>query len=207
MTLRVVGAGLGRTGTASLKTALELLLGGPCHHMFEVIGNRKQITGWGDAAVGDMPDWHDLLDGYAAQVDWPGASFWPELMEAFPDALVLLSVRDHEQWYDSARATIFAPSESDDEPSEGSKAIYRMFEAIVRDRFTDRLLDREAAIAAAKAHNAAVIAGVPPERLLVWRASDGWGPICDRLGLAVPDTPFPHRNTAAEFLARRQGPN
>src|SRR6478752_10786636 len=107
MTLRVVGAGVGRTGTASLKVALEQLLGGRCHHMLEIIGDPSQVPGWTDAVDGREVDWQQLLDGYVALVDWPGASFWRELAAANPDALVLLSVRDPEAWYRSASNTIF----------------------------------------------------------------------------------------------------
>ncbi len=202
MTIKVIGAGLGRTGTASLKAALELLLGEPCHHMFEVVGNEKQTAGWTAAAEGNMPDWDDLLDGFGAQVDWPGASFWPELMEAFPDALVLLSVRDHDRWFDSAMATIFAPPPPGAAPSPEMSAVFGMFSKIAATRFTSDFRDRAAATAAAEAHNAAVIAGVPTERLLIWRAADGWEPICERLGLPVPAVPFPHENTTAAFKAR-----
>ena len=124
MTLRVIGAGLGRTGTASLKHALERLLGGRCHHMFEVIQNPDEIPVWTRAAEGLMPEWTSFLRDYTALVDWPGCSFWPELADAFPEALVLLSVRDLDAWYDSAEATIFhrtienpgPVSESDDPP-------------------------------------------------------------------------------------------
>ena len=204
MTLQVIGAGVGRTGTTSLKRALEHLLGTPCHHMFEVLGKPDQIGWWHQAAEGDMPDWNRVFEGYAAQVDWPGASFWPELMEAFPDALVLLSVRDHERWYDSASNTIFSPPDPSVTPSESDKALGRMFRAICRSRFTTELLDKEAAIAAAQEHNDAVRRGVPADRLLEWCAADGWTPICERLDLEVPDVPFPHENTRADFAEYRK---
>ena len=107
MEMRVVGAGVGRTGTHSLKVALEQLLDAPCHHMVEVFGQPAQIAGWTDAIEGRPVDWAALLANYGAIVDWPGGSFWPELSSAFPDALVLLSVRDPEAWYRSASNTIF----------------------------------------------------------------------------------------------------
>ena len=112
MSLQVVGAGLGRTGTASLKIALEDLLVGRCHHMFEVHQNPEEVPVWTAAANGDMPDWQRFLSDYVALVDWPGASFWPELVEAFPEALVLLSVRDLDEWYDSAdRLLVWSPGD------------------------------------------------------------------------------------------------
>ncbi len=196
MALRVVGAGLGRTGTTSLKLALEQLLGGKCHHMFEVDENREQIPVWTAAANGTMPDWKRFLSGYVALVDWPGASFWPELTEAFPDALVLLSVREPESWYKSASETIFK-----DDPEEGS-SFDEMWRTIIRTRFCDDLANKDKVIAAMHAHNAAVEAAIPEERLLRWQAGDGWEPICTALGVPVPDTPFPHTNTKKQFLAK-----
>src|ERR1051325_4107204 len=106
MKMRVVGAGLGRTGTMSLKLALEKLLGAPCHHMLEVFQHPEQVPIWNAAAHGTLPDWSQFLADYAATVDWPSAAFWPELMEAYPDALVILSVRDTQAWWDSAHETI-----------------------------------------------------------------------------------------------------
>ena len=107
MPLKVVGAGVGRTGTASLKLALEQLLGGRCHHMLEIVSDPGQVSGWTDAIDGRDVDWQELLSGYVAQVDWPGASFWREISAANPDALVLLSTRDPDAWYRSASNTIF----------------------------------------------------------------------------------------------------
>ncbi|MEM7121774.1 MAG: sulfotransferase family protein [Pseudomonadota bacterium] len=196
MTLRVVGAGVGRTGTASLKQALERLLGGTCHHMFEVSANQDEIPVWKAAAHGTMPDWHAFLSRYVAIVDWPGAAFWRELTTAYPDALVLLSVREPESWYKSASETIFADDAGGDSP-----ALLDMWHALARNRFCDDPHDKDKLIAAMLAHNAAVEAAIPPERLLQWQAGDGWEPICTALDLPVPDEPFPHTNTKAQFLA------
>ena len=107
MELEVVGAGVGRTGTHSLKLALEQLLDAPCHHMLEILGDPDQIPAWIDAIEGRPVDWSAILARYGAIVDWPGAAFWRELSHANPDALVLLSVRDPEEWYRSASNTIF----------------------------------------------------------------------------------------------------
>ena len=203
--MRVVGAGLGRTGTASLKRALEMLLGGTCHHMFEVKTAEHART-WQAAAEGIMPDWTEFLADYTALVDWPGASFWPELADAFPDALVLLSVRDSlDQWYDSASNTIFVASDPDQPDPDGTRLAGReMWQAILRNRFTVDIHDREAAIEAAAAHNQAVIDAIPAERLLVYRAGDGWEPLCEALDLPVPDEPYPHTNTREQFQTRRE---
>lgn len=201
--LKVVGAGVGRTGTHSLKVALETLLGGRCHHMVEVFANAEaEVPVWTAAVHGEQVDWHALLGGYNAQVDWPGASFWPELSEAFPDALVLLSVRDPDEWYRSATSTIFNGMSGGAQGGDGWMGT--MME-LLADRFCANLTDRSAMIEAYERHNDRVRSTIPAERLLEWTPSDGWDPICKRLGVAVPDEPFPLTNTTAEFQARFLG--
>ena len=199
MALKVVGAGVGRTGTASLKQALEQLLGGRCHHMMEIIGDPSQVPGWTDAVDGRDVDWQELLDGYVAMVDWPGASFWREVSAANPDALVLLSTRDPEAWYRSASNTIFNVSEN---PLPGLEewfgtTVPKMF----GERFCAELDNPIAMMDAFERHNAEVRAGVPAELLLEWTTSEGWEPICERLDVAVPDEPFPLANTTNDTRA------
>ncbi len=196
MEIRVVGAGVGRTGTHSLKLALEQLLGAPCHHMIECFGQPDQIAGWTDAINGRPVEWPVLLERFGAIVDWPGGAFWPELTDAFPDALVLLSVRDPESWYRSASNTIFLSFENT--PPELAPWMEAV-KQLLRDRFSDKFDDPTAMMDAFVRHNDAVRAAIPPSRLLEWTAGDGWEPICDRLGLAVPAEPFPVTNTTADF--------
>ena len=191
MSLRVVGAGVGRTGTTSLKLALERLLGEPCHHMYEMFGDPAEIPRWTAAIEGRPVDWTTMCDGFAAVVDWPGAAFWPELTIAHPDALVILSVRDPESWYLSASNTIFQVY--DNAPAEWQHwfdAMYRL----LGERFSCDLDDPDTMMAAFERHNESVRRSVAPERLLEWTPSDGWEPICGRLGLAVPAQPFPWTN-------------
>jgi hypothetical protein len=198
MPLRVVGAGVGRTGTASLKVALEQLLDGRCHHMLEVINDPSQVPGWTDAIEGRPVDWQQLLDGYVALVDWPGAAFWQELTDANPDALVLLSVRDPEAWYRSASNTIFNVFEHAPPGMEGWFAsVHELFS----DRFCGDLGDAEAMMDAFVRHNEQVRAGIPADRLLEWTPTEGWEPICARLGVPVPAEPFPRTNTTNETRA------
>lgn len=199
MEIRVVGAGLGRTGTHSLKLALEQLLGTPCHHMMELFGQPEQIAGWTDAIEGRPVDWPALLDRYGAIVDWPGASFWPELTSAFPDALVLLSVRDPEAWYKSASNTIFLGMGEDTNMPPEMAPWMASVRRLMHDRFSDAFEDPTAMMDAFTRHNDAVRAAIPASRLLKWTPGDGWEPICDRLGLPVPAEPFPVTNTTAEF--------
>lgn len=202
MTLRVVGAGLGRTGTNSLKLALERLLGGPCYHMMEVFGHPDDIAVWQRAVDGEPVDWHTLFAGYAACVDWPGCAFWPALVDEYPDALVLLSTRSSAQaWWKSADETIFAVGRrgAPDNPVMASQL--RMILGIFERHFTPEWADAAPAQAAYDLHNETVRASVPKERLLEWQPGDGWEPICTALGVAVPDEPFPHANSTDDFRA------
>jgi len=203
MGLQVVGAGLGRTGTESLKHALERLLGGPCYHMFEIVaGRRDDIPVWLAAAQGEFPDWHEFLSDYRAAVDWPAASFWPELSAANPEAIVLLSVRDVDAWWTSASNTIFSPALDTNKAKIGFPDNWP--DGVLDARFTPGWRQEATAKAAYLRHNDAVRAGVPADRLVEWSPGDGWGPICKALDLAIPDEPFPHANTTADFKALLQ---
>jgi hypothetical protein len=191
VTLRVIGPGLGRTGTFSLKLALERLLDGRCHHMGEVLADReRQLPLWAPVLRGDTVDWEEVFAGFVAQVDFPGAAFWREISEAFPDALVVLSTRPAEDWYRSAASTIF---QLDDD--HGSSP----FRDLWREWFGDRPDDRGSMIAAYERHYAAVRSAIPADRLLEWTVADGWAPLCDRLHLPVPGEPFPWTNTTEQF--------
>jgi len=183
----------------SLKLALERLLGAPCYHMLEVFAHPEHIPAWHAAARGIMPDWHLLLAGYAAAVDWPAAAFWPEISAAFPDAIVLLSVRDPRSWWQSASETIFPASRR-----ESGTPWRAMVDDLFANRFTSAIDDAAAAIAAFERHNAHVRATVPQHRLVEWRASDGWQPLCAALGVPVPDQPFPRTNTREDWQARHR---
>ena len=164
--------------------------------MLEILGDPSQIPGWTDAIEGRPADWSAMLAPYRAIVDWPGGSFWPELSAAYPDALVLLSVRDPESWYRSATNTIFLTF--DTMPPELAPWMDAV-RTLLRDRFCDRFDDPTAMMDAFVRHNERVRANVPADRLLEWTAGDGWEPICERLGLPVPAEPFPLTNTTAEF--------
>jgi hypothetical protein len=203
-TLSVVGAGFGRTGTNSLKLALEQLGFGPCHHMFEVMENPSQLPFWQAAARGETPDWDKVFAGYGSSVDWPSARYWRELFDHFSDARVVLSVRPEDRWFDSVQATIY-PSMRDRhqiEPGYGRDVTDMAFEIVVEQTFGGRLDDRDHALAMFRAHIAEVQATIEPGRLLTYDVAEGWEPLCDFLGVAVPDTPFPHANTTAQFNER-----
>ena len=199
MTLRVVGAGLGRTGTHSLQLALQQLLGGPCSHMVEVFGRPDDIPVWHAAVNGDQPDWNAFLADYVATVDWPACAFWREMAEANPDAPVLLSSRDADGWWKSASNTIFVVGAGPPTGDPQLEAQRAMALDMFRNTFTPNWLDEAEAKRAFEAHNTAVRAAVPADRLIDWHPGDGWEPICEKLGLPVPTEPFPHVNTTAEF--------
>jgi hypothetical protein len=202
MALRVVGAGLGRTGTHSLKLALEQLLGGPCYHMLEVVGRPDDVPLWQRAVDGDPVPWDELFGDYSAAVDWPAAAFWKPISEAYPDAIVLLSSRSSaDAWYTSATDTIF---EIMRRGGPADEAWNRMVKGMLL-QFTPDVNDAAAAKAAYERHNADVRATAAPERLVDWQPGDGWEPLCAALDVPVPDAPFPHVNTTEEFRAMMGG--
>lgn len=198
MALRVVGAGLGRTGTKSLQVALELLLGERCYHMVEVFERPDRVEQWRRAAAGEPIDWNDVFDGYAAAVDWPMASFWEEIAAAFPEAIILHSTRsDSETWFRSASNTILRPRDRDpDDP------FTQMWTAVSARTFDGPETDRDVAIDGYERHNRHVIETAPKDRLVGYQPGDGWAPLCRALDLPIPDEPFPHTNTTAEFRER-----
>ncbi len=196
MALKVIGSGLGRTGTLSLKAALTQLGLGPCHHMIEVFPRPDSMPLW--IAVGQgKPDWDALFDGFQSAVDYPSAHFWRELAAYYPQARVIHSVRDADEWFDSTQASIFAANG----PMGAAPAPVQAFFATFTDVFGDKIHDRAFMTDYFRRHTDAVIASIPADRLLVWRTSDGWAPLCAFLGLAVPDAPFPRLNSRESFRA------
>ena len=206
MTIKVIGAGFGRTGTLSLKFALETLGFEKCYHMMEVMLNEGHVAHWRQAAQGEKVDWHDLYRGYRATVDWPSASFWRELRFVYPDAKVILTLRDSEQWYTSVMNTIWKLSSTALEQGE-SRGDQEMIERALMGReviwngvFGGRMKDKNHVIKCFEQHNQEVIDSVPQEQLLVYRPGDGWKPLCEFLQKPVPDAKYPRVNSTEEFL-------
>ena len=203
MTLKVVGAGLGRTGTMSLKLALEQLGLGPCHHMAEVFAAPASIDLWRRAGLGEPTDWDALLEGFNSAVDWPSAEFYAQLAERYPEAKVILTTRDAEAWFRSTQATIFAENTGRGMPP----GFAEMIAAVIGTKFDGRLHDHDHCIAVYEAHNAKVRATIPAGRLLEYQAGQGWEPLCASLGVPVPDAPYPKTNSTEEFVQRRAAMN
>lgn len=197
--LRVIGAGLPRTGTMTLKHALETLLGEPCHHMSEVFGRLEtDPPAFLAAAHGVRPDWDALFKGYAAAVDWPSSAFHLELAARYPDAVVVLSVRDSfDTWWRSATSTIFTGM---DTAGFATDAWAEMVDAIWHRTFGSAVrADRLAVAAAYDRYHRRVRETVPPQRLVEFPTGAGWEPLCSALDLPVPEEPFPFLNTAREW--------
>lgn len=204
MALQVIGVGLGRTGTLSLKLALEHLGLGPCYHMVEVVGDMQRNVPLWIAAGRGAPDWDALFEGFSSSTDYPGCMFWRELAARYPQARLILTVRDADQWFESVTATVFSPEHR--ARVESNSEMVEFFAATVFDDLGDRLGDRAKMVEYFNAWNNAVIAEVPPERLLVYRAGDGWEPLCEFLGVPTPEAPYPRVNSREEMIGRvRQG--
>jgi len=201
MPLEIIGPGFGRTGTNSLKIALEHLGFGPCHHMFEVRDNPGQLPAWQAVARGETVDWDRVFEGYRAQADWPGARVWRELCRHYPEAKVVLTVRDPDEWFDSVQATIvpFLAARGTHTSPHADAIAHMGQELIAVQVFQDRLSDREHATRVFREHVAEVQATVPADRLLTFDLRQGWEPLCAFLGVPVPDMPFPKTNSSKEF--------
>jgi hypothetical protein len=203
--LDVIGAGFGRTGTLSLKAALERLGFGPCHHMLEVIDHPGQASLWAPVVRGEEPDWDVVYRGYRATVDWPGARYWRELTARYPRAKVILTVRDPRRWYESAAESIFRAAVEPPPADPALARLRRVVRAVVWDgEFGGRFEDARYAMRVFEEHNEAVRREIPAGRLLVFEVRQGWAPLCEFLGAPAPDEPFPHHNDREAFAERRR---
>ncbi len=199
MPLDIIGAGLGRTGTGSLKLALDQLGLGPCYHMTELMQQPDRLSHWLDAEAHRPVDWEALFAGYRAAVDYPTSRYWRQLSKIYPDAKVILTVRDPLKWYASVATTI-RPSSL--RGAEKAMPISMMVKRTIWDGdFSGRFGDQIYSMAVFESHNQQVIDAIDPDRLLIFKSGQGWDPICRFLGVKVPDRPYPHNNTRSEFQA------
>lgn len=212
MTLKIIGTGLSRTGTKSLKEALEILTGESCYHMYELFLHPERLHLWVEAEEKQHTDWDSLFMGYGSAVDLPTTKYYAQLLEKYPDAKFVHTDRDPDSWYESAASTIFSPAspitkelrvifESGDRSTNWSRlrAIRFGSLSIQEGLFRGQTADKSSAISVYNEHNKNVKATIPPYKLLVFRIEDGWGPLCDFLNVEVPRVTFPHRNTRNSF--------
>jgi hypothetical protein len=203
--MHVIGSGLGRTGTYSLKFALNQLGLGPCHHMEEVLHNMsRQVPLW-EAVVAGKADWAAAYDGFASAVDWPTASFYRELAAVYPDAKFVLSTRSAESWAESFGETIYAVLHGRDQAPPDKRDWLEMVVKIIAKAGIPLGLDHDGLVKAFKAHEAAVKAAIPAGRLLVFDVKQGWAPLCAFVGKPVPAEPFPRTNDREQFFELLKG--
>lgn len=200
MTLKVIGAGFGRTGTLSLKTALERLGFGKCYHMVEILRKFHQMRHWAEVLRGGKAEWETLFNGYQSAVDWPVAAYYSDLMDVYPEAKIILTVRDPHSWHRSIMTTLYqAQRKSVIQLTRVIPPLHRflngMEHALWQGLFQNKLEDKAYAIKVFNNHIEEVKRVVPPERLLIFEARQGWEPLCSFLNVPVPaDEPYPHRH-------------
>lgn len=207
MTLKVIGAGFGRTGTLSLKGALVTLGFVKTHHMENVMSDGRQIDLWHDIAFGKPPQWDAVFDGYQAAVDFPSSAYYKELLAQYPDARVVLTVREFDSWYKSAASTIYAvgitfPNWLKVLVPRFGKTFEMVDRAIWHGVFDGRFEDKDHVREVFEQHIEQVKAHVPANQLLVYQVKEGWQPLCEFLGCDVPVEDFPHLNDTAAFQNR-----
>ena len=216
MTLKVIGLGMGRTGTLSLKLALEKLGYGPCYHMEDLIRQPENIIYWEEIKKWGTTDWGKLFGSYQSAVDFPVIACYQQLLEKYPDAKIILTVRDENAWYESASRTIF-----NTEPGLGGKIkmalqmpffprlrmlmrVFRMSGQFWQEHVGKNFREKEAAIAFYRRWNEQIKSEIPAEKLLVYEVSQGWQPLCGFLGVEVPAEDFPKANTREDFLQEKK---
>ena len=201
MTLKIIGVGMGRTGTASLKVALERLGIGRCYHMSEVLKNPESIQGWIRAAEGKA-DWDTIFRGYSATVDNPGCNYWKELAAYYPDAKVVLTIRDANKWFESTNETIHSAEFA---RFMKNSPFGDMIQKTMWDRMENRMQDRGYMVEFFNRHSTEISDSIAADRLLVYQVSDGWEPLCQFLGVPIPNMEFPRinsRNETRELMAQ-----
>lgn len=201
MSLSLIGAGFGRTGTLSLRLALQQLGLAPCYHMLELHRRPDHVAMWQRATDGEAVDWDEIFQGYPAAVDWPTCTFYRELAAHYPNAKVILTVRDPERWFKSITETIFATIQQPLPDGDAALRARRRMQCslIIERTFGGRVQDRQHVIGTYEQRNETVKRTIAPERLLVFNVAEGWTPLCQFLGLPIPGEPFPQVNSTDEF--------
>ncbi len=204
MPLSIIGSGFGRTGTMSLKAALNKLGFGPCHHMDEVIANPDQLPAWRQALRGGDVDWEMAFDGYSSAVDWPAAHYWEQLADTFPKAKIIHTTRAPEQWWASFSSTVgkvIGMKGTSDGAEQIRNAPELINEMIAKQTFGSSHDDKSAALQAFEKRDADVRSYPAQERILIFDVTEGWKPLCAFLSVPIPNEPFPHSNSREDFWA------
>lgn len=202
--LKLIGAAFPRTGTMSVKRALESLGFGLCYHMNEVFLNPDHVPIWNATFDGKMPDWQNLFAKYSGTLDMPACHYWKELAVAFPKAKILLLQRDPEMWYESMLCTAYQVIMG---PGGETDPALKMARRLFLNKFmSGRFEDRDFAITTYRSYCKNVIEEMPKKRLLVYEVTQGWEPLCNFLEFDVPNVPFPKMNTRENFRARNRLP-
>ena len=206
--MEIIGAGLGRTGTLSTKAALEQLGYGPCHHMVELLVEGRTIEGFAAACRGEQVDWSEIMADYGACIDWPGCVFHDQLAEAFPEAKLVLNVREGESWYESVKESIFktwTAVKDGNGPIQGEK-LQVLGDTVFGEKgtFEGRFDDKDFILKKVAARTEEIIATYPPDRLLVFDVKQGWEPLCAFLDKPVPEGDFPRLNDRAQFAQLKE---
>lgn len=204
MSIKVIGAGFGRTGTASLRTALEKLGFNKCYHMHEILVDQSRAKSWYKASQGKDVNWDRVFDGYQAMLDWPSCSFYKNLVEKYPEAMVILTVRDPEEWYKSVSETVYPLSNSFSKWHAWFSPTARimkgmLFKIIWEGTFHGKFEDKEYAKTIFNRHIEEVKRTVSEEKLLIYKVTEGWKPLCEFLKVDEPEEPFPRVNGLEEF--------
>jgi hypothetical protein len=203
--LEILGAGFGRTGTNSLKIALERLGFGPCYHMYEITKNPGHISFWNAAASNSPVEWISFFKSYKATVDWPASAFVPQIYKAFKSSKVIITVRNPEEWYQSANNTIFhtmANWEANENPETRDRM--KMAKKIILDGvFWGKHDNKNHCIGIFNKHINEISNVVPKDNLLIFDVSEGWVPLCEFLKVEIPNEAFPYTNTRASFFKHK----
>ncbi len=214
MALKVIGTGNGRTGTLSLKSALDELGFGKCFHMYELIEHvPERVKYFEQAERGEAVNWDELFDGYNSAVDFPVIRYYKQVMAKYPDAKIIHTTRDPESWYKSFSETILYATQPDfkrilkmmirlpfSSTLRKKMRVLKFNGAMIRNMIGKNFNDKQAAITMFNLHNQDVLATVPKDRMLIYDVKQGWEPLCKFLDVPVPNTPFPNTNSTHEFL-------
>lgn len=210
--MKLIGVGFGRSGTMSLKGALEQLGADPCFHMIDLImgeDKERDLTHWERIANGEEVDWQEVFEPWEATVDWPACHYWRELADAFPDTPILLNHRDFDGFYKSCENTILAVKKAaqageltpDSSREPPSPKLFGIIEKLIwQGDFQGRFEDKEWVRQMYHDRIETIKREIPSDRLILWElGKDGWGPLADALGVPAPSEPFPHLHDTNEF--------